>query len=496
MADDSQPSTIVVNPQAAWEQSVTAPTSSDTTKALSAPQVAEQASSAALTKDEIAGTAPKAAYDTGVAQLQADAAKNNEKIAGATLQEKSAVDEKQMANIAAKAEVLRQAQEAIKATPAPALFADRQGWQKVIGAIGIAIAGIGDAKEARDASILHRERGPSAVDSIISADLERQKANIKRLTDVQIMAKEGVKDAIQARELALAKVDMKGAALLNLAAQHAESLLKAKGVEAPAIQQNELVLKLRRDEETRKAAAVAGLTSEHTAASSKTETTNRISDPTPSAPTGRVAIVKNPDGSDAGLAPAAAANTVNEETAKRITVERTGREYLDFVKAHPHVMPGTAEYHKAEALHAEMVTALGSVSALGKSDETNALEAKRLGPSGTGVWSTQPALISKILDTNAKAGKTRIKLTAGTATEKDGSPKEMPAAPAPTPQTAAQGQTAPMVPPADQAAAAAKKPARAPNSPWTPEMRDAAKWITAHPGDPRIPEIRKRLGLP
>ena len=33
-------------------------------------------------------------------------------------------------------------------------------------------------------------------------DLERQRENLKKLTDSQIMAKEGVKDALAARELA------------------------------------------------------------------------------------------------------------------------------------------------------------------------------------------------------------------------------------------------------------------------------------------------------
>lgn len=493
MADEAQ-NTIVVNPQAAWEQSVTAPTSTDTTKSLSPEQVASQQASTALSKDEISGTAPKAAYETDVAKIQAADAANKEKIAAQTLQEKTAVDTAEMATIAARAEDLRKAQEAIKATPAPALFADRNGWEKTRLAVGLALAGLGDAMGAKASSRLHEQRGPSAVTDIITMDIDRQKANLQKLTDQQVMAKEGVKDAIQAREMALAKVDMKGAALLGLAAQHAETLLKAKGVEEPAIAQNELVLKLRRDEQQRQAAVVANLTKEHTAASAKTETTNRVSDQKQGAPTGRVAIVKNPDGTDAGLAPAAAANEVNEETAKRIAVERTGREYLDFVKQHPHVAPGTPEYHRAVALHADMVTALGSVSSLGKSDETNALEAKRMGPEGTGIWSTQPALISRILDQNAKAGKTRIKLTAGTATEKDGSAATSPmtSAPAPTAVTGPQGQTQPMVPPGSVPAPAP----RAPNASWTAEQREAAKWIAAHPRDPRVPQLRKTLGLP
>lgn len=497
MADEAQPNTIVVNPQAAWEQSKTSPTSTDTTKSLAPEQVAQAASSDALAKDEAAATAPKAAYDTGVAKIQAAGEANKEVIQGKTLAERSAVDEAQMAKIAARAEDLRKAQEAIKATPASALFADRDGWSKARLAIGLALAGLGDAIGARASATLHEQRAPSAVTNIINMDLDRQKANLQKLSDQQIMAKEGVKDAIQARQIALDKVDLKGVQMLSLAAQHMEAMLKDKGVEAPAIAQNEDILKVRRAEETRKAALAANLTREHTAASSKTETTNRVTDPTPSAPTGRVAMVKNADGTDAGPAPAAAANEVNTETAKRANVERVGLKLLEFAKAHPHVAPGTDDYQNAISLHADMVTALGGVSSLGKSDEANKLEAERMGPTGTGLFGTQPKLISKIIDDNAKAAKMRIKLTAGTAIDKDGTRPAAPsAALSPTAITAPQGQTQPMVPPADQAAAKPAIPLRKPNAGWTDgRHQELVKWARANPNDPRAKQVLQGLSL-
>lgn len=515
MADETTAgNTIVVNPQAAWEQRVEAPSSTDTTKSLSPPQLEEQASSAALAKDEIAGTASRAALDTANAQIEADSAANKEAIGTKTLAEKTAVDTAEMAKIAVKADQLRQAQEAIKATPAPELFASRDGWGKAKLAIGLALAGLGDAVGARSSALLHQERGPSAVSSIIDMDLERQKENLKKLTDQQIMAKEGVKDALQAREMALAKVDMKGAALLGLAAQHAESLLKAKGVDAPGIAQNELILKLRRDEEARKAAVVAGLTNEHTKIGAKTETTNRISDAKPTGNTTPTHIADQLTDSDLPVDPTATdSRQHNAATAKLApvntfldTASKLIREAMKTGPARNETLAGVTNGDTVQADRNAAIVRLRSAYAAAKGESVGGENQKHLEeaipspPSSAAPEGQWKAWVTKLHEVTAEMHGLRGELLTNAGVSRDEIKKadaklraKFVGGPAPTPETAAAGQTQPMVP----AAAAPPAPAqRQANGPWTPEQRDAAKWISAHPNDPRVPDMRKKLGLP
>lgn len=519
MADEAQaPGTIIVNPQAAFEKSTTSPTSSDTTKSLAPEQKAQQEESAQLAHDEIAGTKPKADYDTGVAKLEAEAAKNREAIGAKTLQERTAVDEAEMAKIAAKAEALRQAQEAIKATPAPQLFASRDGWEKTRLAVGLALAGLGDAMGARASARLHESRGPSAVSDIISMDLDRQKANLQKLTDQQIMAKEGVKDAIQARELALAKVDMKGAALLNLAAQHAEALLKAKGVEAPAIAQNELILKLRRDEEQRKAQAVAGLTAEHTKNSGKTETTDRVGSTAPSPNTTPTHIADqltgtnlpvDPTGTDskqhnAATAKLAPVNTFLDTSTKLI------REAMKNGPARNETVAGLTNGDTTQADRNAAVVRLRSAYAAAKGESVSEANAKQLeeaipNPPSTaspkGQWN---AWLAKMHEVTGEMHQLRTEYLANAGVPLDEIKKanakvrakflQGEQAPAPTPATAAQGQTQPMAPPAAAPATAAPPRAPVPRANLTEAQGALFRWATSHPNDPRSSQIIANLG--
>ncbi len=519
MADEPQtPGTIIVNPQAAFEESKTSPTSSDTTKSLSAPQLQEQADSAALTKDEIAGTAPRAALDTANAQIEADAARNKEAIGAKTLAEKTAVDEKQMANIAAKAEVLRQAQEAIKATPAPQLFASRDGWGKARLAIGLALAGLGDAIGARASAVLHEQRGPSAVSDIISMDLDRQKANLQKLTDQQIMAKEGVKDAIQARELALAKVDMKGAALLNLAAQHAEALLKAKGVEAPAIAQNELILKLRRDEEQRKAQAVAGLTNEHTKNSGKTETTTRVGSTTPPSPnTTPTHIADQLTDTDLPVDPTATdSKQHNAATAKLAPVNtfldtssKLIREAMKNGPARNETVAGVTNGDTTQADRNAAVTRLRSAYAAAKGESVSEANSKQLEqaipnpPSSMSPKGQWDAWLAKMHEVTGEMNQLRTEYLTNAGVPREEIKKanaklrakflQGEQAPAPTPATAGQGQTQPMVPPAAPTAPVAPR-APVPRANLTEGQSALFRWAVSHPNDPRSPQIISNLG--
>jgi hypothetical protein len=495
MADDI----INIGGPAPYEKREESPFSSDSTKSLSKPQLEQAAQSDALTQDQIKGTAGRAAYDTGVATIQAQDAAATSRIKNENVLARSAVDEAQAAKVAAAADTLRQANDEYRAAPPPSLFADTKGWDKARRAIAISVAGLGEAISARANATLGRANGPSAVASIIQMDLDRQREIIGRLKDNQIMAKEGVKDAQQARELALAKVDLKGAAMLNLAAAHTEELLKAKGVELPAIQQNEQVLLLRRQEQERKQAAVAGLASEHTRTGAKTETTNRTVPDTSS--NARIGVVRNPDGTAAGTSPASEAKDANDQTTLRVNADDALKDLLEHVEEHGRVAYGSDAWKERNSLFAKAKIAVGSVSALGKSDESLKTEMETLGPRGDGAWAPDAGIIKHVIKRNETNAKTAIQMHTAHpgAVGDDGLPVKpasnpTPAAPSATPVTPpmvppAAPATPPMVPPA------ARQPARSPGAPFTQDQKDAVKWIAAHPGDPRVPDIRKRLGL-
>lgn len=484
---------INIGGPAVYEQRKEEPFTSDSSKSLSPVQLAREGESAALTGEQVAATAPKAKYDTDVANINAADASTKEAIAGKTLVERDQVDERHAARIAASAEALRQANDALKAAPAPSLFADTKGWDTVKQAIGLALAGLGDAMAARAHARLGTAPGPSAVTNIINMDLDRQRANIAKLTNHQIMAKEGVKDAQQARDQALAKVELKGAAMLNAAALHTEAMLKAKGVELPAIQQNEQILKLKREEQDRRQAAVAGLAKEHTSTGAKTETTNRT---VPDKASAKMGVVRNPDGGAAGTSPAGEANEVNEQTRLRVQADNDLKDLYEHVLAHPRVLAGTDEYKTRQELFAKAKIAVGSVSSLGKSDEALKTEMDALGPKGDGLQSGDASALKRLIKANEKNAHDAIKIHTSHpgAVGDDGLPAKpttnpAPAVPAAGAPAAAAPATPPMVPPS-------ARPARAPNSGFTPDQQEAVRWIAAHPTDSRVPAIKARLGLP
>jgi len=477
MADDI----INIGQPAAFEERKEQPYVTDSSKALSKPQLEQQQQSAALTDEAVQATAPKAAYDTDVAKINAADAATKSGILQQTAQLRDQVDTAHAAEIARRADDLRRANDEIKAAPPPSLFADRKGWSKVTGALGLALGGFGDALAARAAARLGVSRGPGAVQQIIEMDLNRQRENIKKLTDVQIMAKEGVKDAQAARDQALAKVDLKGAAMMSAAAAHTEQLLKAKGVELPAIQQNETILGLKRAEQDRKAAAVAGLANEHTRVGPKVETTNRTLPD--NASSSKVGVVRKPDGSAAGTSPAGEANEVNDQTRLRVQADADLKELYEDMLKNPRAL--TADDRKRrEELYNKAKIAVGSVSSLGKSDESLKTEMATLGPTGMGIYSGDVTAIKRLIKANEKNAYDAIKIHTAHpgAVGDDGRP----------PITGAPASPAPTLAPAT---AAERRPARTPNAPLNAEQQDAMRWLMANPNDPRAPEIRRRLGL-
>jgi len=491
-----------------WEKRVDQPYTADTTKSLSQPQIAVQEESLSQAEREKAAADEKAKLEGEKAGIEAAGAQAKEDQARATNAEKARVDEAETAKIAKRADELRAANEAIRATPAPALMADRKGWDKAKLAIGMALAGLGDAINAKASAVLGRPAGPSAVTDIITMDLERQRENLKKLTDSQIMAKEGVKDALAARELALAKVDMKGAALFNLASQHVETLLKAKGVPAAQIAGNEAKLALDRAEVESKKRAVAGLADEHTRTGQKVEETTRAKpDATNEVSSrGQLAVVKNPDGSTAGYAPAGAAHDVNKETVLRAAAGRALKHYDDVVAkvGGRAVIPGTDDYNLLKGAHADAIAAITSVKNMPGTDKSSLVEAERLGPSGNGPWKVDRRLIRNLARANKDQGLHAIQMTANSAvqTRKSGETfVPTPAAPAPPAAATAAPAAAPVAPaqapvPSTQPMVPPKPDPPPPVMMTAAEKREALKWAKGPGrGTPKAEEILKALGV-
>ncbi len=496
-----------------WEKRVTAPSVTDTTKTLSPVQVAVEGQSLAQAEREKAAVADKTALETDKATIEAQGAAAKEAQTASTIDEKTRVDDAETAKIAKRADELRAANEAIRATPAPALFADRKGWDKAKLGIGLALAGLGDAINAKSSAVLGRAAGPSAVTDIINMDLERQRENIKKLTDSQIMAKEGVKDALAARELALTKVDLKGAALFNLASQHVETLLKAKGMDAPAIAGNEAKLALDRAEVESKKRAVAGLASEHTRAGAKVEVTTRA--PTESdkgAPSARMAPVRGPEGKVEGYAPTGEAEKLNEGSAAALRIDKLLYERQQLIREHgERVMnPHSPEGMRMKQLAVESGEALRQFDQINNSDEGQKLAAKIAGGAGVGVDLNPAASVDYLAELRRGVARTihdRIKVGSGPIEQmRPGAAPVTPAAPAPVSPSPAPApaaapspvaaptppipSTAPMVPP---------KPAPKPvaSAPITSSERVAAiKWAKNEGrGTPKAEEILKAFGL-
>jgi len=497
---------VAVNFPAApeWEKRVTAPSVTDTTKALSPVQVAVEGQSLAQAEEEKAAVDQKTGLETDKATIEAQGAAAKEAQTAATIGEKDRVDAAETVKIAKRADELRAANEAIRATPAPALFADRKGWEKAKLAMGFALAGLGDAINAKASAVLGRAAGPSAVTDIINMDLERQRENIKKLTDSQIMAKEGVKDAIAARELALTKVDLKGAALFNLASQHVETLLKAKGMDAPAIAGNEAKLALDRAEVESKKRAVAGLASEHTRAGAKVEVTTRAaSESDKGAPSARAAPVRGPDGTIT-YAPTGEAEKLNEGVAAALRIDKILHERQQLIREHGErvINPHSPEGMRMKQLAVESGEALRQFDQINNSDEGQKLAAKIAGGSGVGVDLNPAASVDYLAELRRGVARTirdRIKVGSGPAEQMRPGAPAVPAAPtaapaaAPAPTAAPTPpipSTAPMVPPKPAAL-----PRRAPG-PLSPSDREALMWAKGPGrGTPKAEEILKALGV-
>lgn len=110
-------------------------------------------------------------------------------------------------------------------TPAPALFADRKGWDKVKLAVAMGLGGLSEGMIAA----AHLRLGMAApqqhtVDGIIERDIQRQIANIDKIKDSVAMARTGLKNATDAKAALRADVELRGKSMYK----NAEMLMRGR----------------------------------------------------------------------------------------------------------------------------------------------------------------------------------------------------------------------------------------------------------------------------
>lgn len=102
-----------------------------------------------------------------------------------------------------------------QSAPAPSLFADSTTSEKAMRGFGLMMAGIGDALTAYGAARTGRGVPTHSFADIVDYDLGRQREKIAKLKDDVITARTGVKDAQDARQVAMAELDAKGAGFMK-----------------------------------------------------------------------------------------------------------------------------------------------------------------------------------------------------------------------------------------------------------------------------------------
>jgi hypothetical protein len=225
-----------------------------------------------------------AVQDTGTQQADATEAKglNDADVAAATQEEakqqlaemdkmraeKVAESNRQNENIKAQADVLRKANQELKATPAPALFHEGDGWKNVAKALALAVAGFGDALSAKGAALGGRSPSQNSVGNIVNMLVDQEKEKIAKLKDNQLIAKTGLKDAIDARSTALAEVDARGAEAMRRAQMLGDYMVKAAGPQGAVLKARLDALNLQQDMNKFQATSLASLhktvTAKHT----------------------------------------------------------------------------------------------------------------------------------------------------------------------------------------------------------------------------------------
>jgi hypothetical protein len=368
---------LTVPPLPAHETTATSGTETETPQ-LAPEQTAALGAVADTTAAQGQATQAAAVPLTQQAQTEADTAKAQADQQAKITAAKNAEDDRQLARIAAATDVYKQANDAIKAQPPVALGADRNTWGKLTLALGAALSGFGDALNARATVLGGHDVRSHFVKDMIDSDLERQREMVAKLKDNQLIALTGVKDAQQARELALSRIDMKGAEMAKQLQLRGEALTKAAGVNTPALQAKLDALKLDEHAAEFRSQAVSTLTQKM---SRKSGVSNTDRDQAAKADASSP-VMRDENGNVIGTAPnARGVVALGEEGAKREKAVKSATEYADFIKQHGqyYTNPGAAETIEAQRLYDQAHADRASVTTLGQSKEAQALEGNLIG---------------------------------------------------------------------------------------------------------------------
>jgi hypothetical protein len=223
---------------------------------------------AATSNEQADALEAKGLHDSDVAEAMKQEAANQLAEMDKVRAEKAAESARQAGNIKAQADVLRSANQELRATPAPALFHDGDGWKNVARAVALAVAAFGDALAAKGAALGGRSSSQNSVQTIVNNQLEMEREKIKKLTDNQVMAKTGLKDAMDARATALAEIDARGAEAMRRAQMLGDYMVKSAGPQGAVLQARLDSLALKQHENEFRAQSLAALhktvTSRHT----------------------------------------------------------------------------------------------------------------------------------------------------------------------------------------------------------------------------------------
>lgn len=149
---------------------------------------------------------------------------------------------------------LRSEQDRLDKMPAPALFADRDAWGKVRLGIGFALAGLGDGMMAAAAIRAgHAPMRATTAQTIIENDLNRQREAINRQRDRIVMARAGVDDAKEARNILLADVELKGKAMYKQLELLQRARLASLKLDQPSIDATKEILDANRAQKEQEA---------------------------------------------------------------------------------------------------------------------------------------------------------------------------------------------------------------------------------------------------
>ena len=191
---------------------------------------------------------------------------------------------------------LRSEQDRLNKMPAPALFADRDGWGKVRLGVGMALAGLGDGMMAAAAIRAgHAPMRGNSVQQIIENDLDRQRAAISKQKDSVVMARAGVDDAKEARNILLGDIELKGKAMYRQLELLQRSRLASLKLDQPSIDATKEILDANRaqKEQEAKFADAHGKNVKSRWDSAKTTVENINRTPSPGAGAGGVEADKN-----------------------------------------------------------------------------------------------------------------------------------------------------------------------------------------------------------